>query len=821
MGDYEKALISQAGSYLIASRTSEIFSREVYKGCEPVIWPKPVDIEPFYTPLGDLENSRTEPAVPYKKPPEKQLIRMKLWLSAEQKFKWHLSEQFLKQLNAVSSPVSFEIHGNEDRILFSIKCSPEDAHIIQASLSGKLRYCRLSPFYDDLYDDFNIGHWSRIKFYDYYPSAPYFYLLTRPEELKASTYDTIIQFLSQLRPPSMGLYQVLFKPVSFSNNWHQNIKQLTDFEYIVKQINNMGIIQKYAQQAPSGDIHNMAGKLETKAHNDKPFYATILRIMVIGSNDNQKNLESLSTVSGLYRHGGSGLNFVTDMDYREKLSTYQIKKMFELGLTHRTGFLLNSSELVGLVHIPPSDIFENISTEYDLIEPLSYEIPETAEGTIIGYARDADREVEVKIPLRTKLNHTHIIGKPDTGKSLLIKHKILDDIEKGYGVALLDPHGDLAEELLDNIPEKYIEKTIYFDPGNPDYIPIWNPLEPSPGQDIGKSADNLIGVLKSFVTGWGDRMEHILRHAIFALMHIGGTSMLDILQLLQHNSQAGQQMRELIAETVNNEATKQFWKQDILTYTPTELGPAKHKLSKFLLGGPVSQMLSQPHNIINFNKIMNNSMIFIANLANIGTELRNILGGFQLSVMHAAALSRNGIPADLRKYFFIYLDEAHRFTTDSLEDVIAETRKYKVGMTLSHQYLRQFNAPRIDALSSVGSSIIFNVDNKDAVFLSKNFKDTVKSELFNELEVGEAVVRIGTKTAKIKTKGPLENPPKSCRDKIIWHSIENYYRPALQVKKMIADRGSRHLHPFTPLTADYEKQPHQISERVYERFTEI
>lgn len=190
-------------------------------------------------------------------------------------------------------------------------------------------------------------------------------------------------------------------------------------------------------------------------------------------------------------------------------------------------------------------------------------------------------------------------------------------------------------------------------------------------------------------------------------------------------------------------------------------------------------------------------------------------------MMHAAALSRNKIPSDQRKYFFIYLDEAHRFVTDSLEDVIAETRKYKVGMTLSHQYLRQFNAARIDALSSVGSSIIFNVDNKDALFLAKNFKDTVKPELFNELEVGEAVVRIATKIAKIKTKGPPEKSPKSCRDQIIRHSIENYYRPAAQVRKMIDNRDKRHLHPFTPLTEDYENAPEQMPNRIYERFTSI
>ena len=112
----------------------------------------------------------------------------------------------------------------------------------------------------------------------------------------------------------------------------------------------------------------------------------------------------------------------------------------------------------------------------------------------------------------------------------------MDDIQHGHGVAVLDPHGDLVERLLTLIPEEYIEKTIYFDPGDPDWVPIWNPMQRIPGQDIGRMADDLVGVLKSFVTGWGDRMEHILRHSIFALLHLPGSTLLDIADILRSGS---------------------------------------------------------------------------------------------------------------------------------------------------------------------------------------------------------------------------------------------------------------------------------------------
>ena len=820
MGDYERTLLSQAGPYVLAARAREIFTQEVTKGCEPVIWPQPVVMEPDYSPLLATGDANNQTAVSYDSSPGQDTIRLKVWISPQEHFNWNRSEQFLKQLTVASSRIGLEITGNQDRIFINILCSEQDVNIIDAALSGKLGHCRISPSYDEAYRDLDVRDWARVKFTDFYPPAPYFYLLTRHDELKQSPYDTLIRVLSKLPSNGLGIFQILFEPVAPEHDWHRNIQMLTDLEYMVKQINNMGIIQRYAQQAPSGDIHNMAGKLETKAHNDKPFFAVAFRMGVLGTDNNEEYLKSLSVLSGLFQYGGRPLNCATDLDYKDSLSVYQIEKMFLYGLTHRTGFLLNTSGLVGLAHIPPAEIFDDLETSFDMVEPLASEHVNFKEGTPIGYTTVADRTLPVVIPLRKRLGHTHIMGKPDTGKSLLLEHHILDDIKKDYGLALIDPHGDLAEGLLDHIPEEFIDKVIYFDPGNPDYIPIWNPIWPVAGQDISRTVDNMIGILKSFVTGWGDRMEHILRQALWALMHISGTSLLDVFEILQHKSKASEEIRKMVLEVLEDGIARQFWQQDILSYAPTDLGPAKHKLSKFLLGGPVSLMLSQPHSLINFHNIMNDGMIFIANLSNIGTELRNILGGFQLSIMHMVALSRSRIPKSQRRVFFIYLDEAYRFITDSLEETITETRKYKVGLTFAHQNLEQLSAPKIGALSSVGTKIIFNVEGKEAIFLSKHFRDEIKPEDFHNLDVGDSIVRIGNKITKIRTHGPLDMPERSFKNEIIEHSINNYYRPAEQVRKMIANRNQRNTHPFTPLAADCRTDSGAEFKREYDRFIE-
>ena len=295
-------------------------------------------------------------------------------------------------------------------------------------------------------------------------------------------------------------------------------------------------------------------------------------------------------------------------------------------------------------------------------------------------------------------------------------------------------------------------------------------------------------------------MEHLLRHSFFGLLHLTGGTLLDVCDILRHGSKESEAIRKLILEVVQNEVAIQFWKHDFERYRPDEFGPPKHKLSKLLVSNTVSLMLSQPHSAFNFRRIMDDGMIFLANLSsNLGMEVRGIIGGFILATMHMTALSRSDIPREKRRPFHIYLDEAHRFVTDSLEEIIAETRKYGVSLTLAHQYLRQFDVKKVDALGSVGTTIVFNVDTRDANYLSKDFQKKAKDKDFIDLGIGEAIVRCGTEVVKIKTLGPLKAPEKNFKAQIIAESRRKYCKPALEVQRLIQKRGNRSDQPFTPL----------------------
>jgi len=822
-----RALITQAGPYMVAAKAQALTYAEVGKGCDGRILPMPVALEPTFNPITvtkDLMALQDRSYWIVESPPEQQeLIRYRVWLSPDQPFSWNCLELFVKQLSLVSHRVGLEITGNQERLSITLLCHRDDVPLVTTAFSSKLKFCRLSVATEKLIFDAEPEFWESVGLYEYFPSPPYYHLLTRPDELHASPYEALVTAMENIPPPAMGIYQVLFQPVSAANNWHRNVEVLTDLEYMVRLLSNTGHTQRYAQQAPSGALGQMAGDVETKAHNDKPFYTAVFRAAVVGKDDNrQSHLQSLRVFSSLFQHGGRPLNFITEAQYNSVLSPEQIRQMFLLGLTYRPGFLVNSAELTGLVHVPDASIAEQLQTDIDQVETLTVVVGDgLSEGTPIGKVSVAGQESIICIPKELRFGHTHLIGRPCQGKSTLVENMILDDIRKGHGVAVLDPHRDLVERLLSLIPEEAIDRVIYFNPSDPDWVPLWNPMQKIPGQDIGRITTDLIGVLKSFVQAWGDRMEHLFRQSIHGLLHLQGTCLRDVYDILCRSDDI-KGIRDLVLEVAQDGMARRFWKDEINEYRPDELGPPKNKLSKLLLSNTtVSLMLSQTQSTFNFRRIMDGGMIFLADLSpSLGDELTQVIGGFMVALMYISALSRSDMPREKRRPFHMYLDEAPKFVTDTLGGIITEAPKHGVSLTFAHQYLRQFDPEKIDALGSVGTTIVFNVDSRDAGYLSKDFRKKVNVNDFISLERGEAIVRCGTEIAKIKTLGPLPIPDKNFKDRIIAESRRKYCMPASEVRRMIEQRRERANKPFAPLgvLADERKNTFLPGKFEYDEF---
>ena len=395
------------------------------------------------------------------------------------------------------------------------------------------------------------------------------------------------------------------------------------------------------------------------------------------------------------------------------------------------------------------------------------------------------------VPPDIRARHTHIIGGSGTGKSTLIEHMVLRDIAQGHGVAVIDPHGDLAQRILETIPESETHRTIFLDAGDSDWVPLWNPLRPAPGQDLSKTADSLVGVFKDIVTGWGDRLERLLREAIYGVMHLPDPTLLDVAEMLRQKSSEGERLRARVLELIENVETRRFWENDFGNYTKADLFPPQHKIGKLLSGGTIGDMLSQPESRFTLRRAMDDGCILVADLSTLGSEVRNLLGSFLLSLFHMAALSRRDTPADQRKQFHVYCDEAHRFVTSAIEDLVAETRKYKVSLTLAHQYRTQFARERMDALTGTGSTIIFSVNKADAASLVRDLKGFASAEDLVGLGVGEAIVRVGNEVIRVRTPPPLPAGDGERRRRIIADSHKRFYARVGDVRRALSRRGDR------------------------------
>ncbi len=487
---------------------------------------------------------------------------------------------------------------------------------------------------------------------------------------------------------------------------------------------------------------------------------------------------------GLIQRGKRPFDFITEQDYQKIFDKKTISEMFQQGLSYRPGFLLNSSELTSLIHIPSITEYVDQKLMIDVFEKLRlHKKPLTTESDIIIGTGWLDNDhFPIPIDEITRGKSIHIIGKPGTGKTTLLENMILQDIMQDKGLVFLDPHGDSVNRLLELIPEDKIDSTIYLNFGDPNWIPLWNPLGNVNKDYIGRVAGDMVSSIKSIAqpNSWGDRLEAILKNGFHALLHLKSSNFFDLLILLEHKtSMNSNRKRNLINDILNvieDDVARLFWTRDYPNYRREDFAPPRHKLSKLLTSNiTISKMLTQSENSFDFRELFESNKFLLIDLSNLGSDTKSIVGSFLLSILHTTFLARNMVNQEQRKLFNIYCDEAYKFTPDDLENMLVESRKFSVNLTLAHQYLNQFSSSQQDALSSTSTTIIFNTDLTDARHLIKDLQDKVNVKDISTLAVGEAIAKINTDILKINTTTPQTVQKNNFKDKIINNSHNLYY----------------------------------------------
>ncbi|MBI2797830.1 type IV secretory system conjugative DNA transfer family protein [Candidatus Saccharibacteria bacterium] len=569
--------------------------------------------------------------------------------------------------------------------------------------------------------------------------------------------------------------------------------------------------------------------VETKAQ--KLGYGVKIRICYLGDNDAAAKSRMQALIGGFKQFNTINLNGFTNNGIRageDGLKAYQAR-LFE-----GSGYVLNIEELASLYHLP------HVSVETPGVVYTSTKVGEppanlpTLQNTsadnlsLIGSTTFRQAHVKFGIKRDDRKRHLYIVGKSGVGKSYLLELLTLSDLYQNQGFAVVDPHGDFAQNIMKFIPESRIGDVVYFNPADTEFPIGFNPMEVHDENKRNSVASEIVGVLKKmFGDSWGPRLEHILRFTLLALLESPDSTMLGITRMLTDKA-----YRKQVVDNVKDPVVKAFWVNEFASwndkFASEAVAPVLNKVGAFTANPLVRNVLGQSSSSFNIRKMMDEGKILVVDLSRgkIGEDNAGILGALMITKIQLEAMSRADI-ADIeeRRPFYLYVDEFQNFATESFAVILSEARKYGLYLTMANQYIAQMPDEVKDAVfGNVGSMITFRVGADDATYLAKYFEPVFEPADLVNLGIqnvyvtmsidGETSLPFSARTLN----GP--KPPHDFTRTIIEQSRAHYSKSKAEVETDIAkwsgfgkkdeteSRGSENSEkPKQPQIPVYEHKP--------------
>jgi len=415
--------------------------------------------------------------------------------------------------------------------------------------------------------------------------------------------------------------------------------------------------------------------------------------------------------------------------------------------------------------------------------------------TPIGITNWRNQRQPFGIKDEDRLGHIYVIGKTGVGKSTLLLNMAVSDIEKGKGLCIIDPHGDIAEEILNHIPQERIKDVIYFNPKDYEHPVAFNPLKAVHPNYHHLVASGLVSTFKKiWAESWGPRLEYILRFSLLTLLEYPDATLLDIQPLLTDVL-----FRNKVLSYVTNQHTLSFWRNEFDKYSPAlkseAITPILNKTGVFLTSIPLRNTVGQNINGFRMQEVLDEGKILIANLSKgeLGEDASSILGSILVTSIQLAALFRSTQPEQQRIPFYLYVDEMHSFISLSFADILAEARKYKLSLFLTHQYIDQLHEKvRSAVFGNVGTIISFRIGAEDAEHLVKEFHPEFDEGDFVNLPKYSMYLKLMIDGATSRPFSAFSLPPKpqtiSYKTEVIAASQKRYGRKREEVEESIFAR---------------------------------
>jgi hypothetical protein len=458
-------------------------------------------------------------------------------------------------------------------------------------------------------------------------------------------------------------------------------------------------------------------------------------------------------------------------------------------------FLLSLKEMTTLYHLPNEQKVPNlIHVLSRRCEPPA-DLPVDKKDKDISFFGETNfhgKQIPFGIKRSDRRRHLYTVGKSGSGKSKLLELLIQNDIVQGKGVGVLDPHGDLVDNILKCIPKDRIKDVVIFDPSDMNFPICFNPLSEVPPELKIRVTIGFIEIFKKlFGANWTPRLEHVLRYTTLALLDTPGTTILSILKMLTDKN-----YRQTIVRNIQDNVVKNFWVNEFAGWSEKfdneAITPLLNKVGQFVSTNMIRNIVGQPDNKVDFREIMDNQKIVLMKVSKgiLGEENAALMGSLAITKIYQAAMSRADTAEEDRVDFYFYVDEFQNFATDTFDEILSEARKYRLDLTIAHQFLGQLSEKiRTTVFGNVGSMVTFRVGGNDARILENEYTPRVKERDIINLAVrnfyckmsidGELREAFSGRTMNMHF--PEKSYAQECKD----FSHEKYCRPVAEVEKIL------------------------------------
>ncbi len=520
--------------------------------------------------------------------------------------------------------------------------------------------------------------------------------------LKHSNYLPIRTGFTSDNDPYLALSAVLAKLEHFNEgiviqivllpgkeSWNQEFVR-QNFSQIVGQIEGFKLFLDKPFLAR--DSIDYAAEMHKKFEKD--YFYTNIRVLFYSQDEFslRENEMLFAKVIDKFENGKDGdINALKQV----KISEDRIRYYFHHRLLTSKKMVLSFKEIATLFHFP--DTQTGIETVDEVrskkIEPPK-ELPvakllSNKDISVFATTWSRGNRLEFGIKRTDRGKHLYIVGKTGMGKSGLIELLTISDIYHDIGFCVIDPHGDLATDVLRFIPERRIPDVIYFNPADAQFPIGFNPLECFTPEDKHQVVSGFVSIFKKlFAATWTNRLEHVLRFTVLALIEAGNATIVDIVKLLTDIN-----FRQQVIKKIQDPMVKSFWTHEFSSWNEKfdneAIIPIVNQVSQFLSNDYIRNVVGQKKSRIDIYKSMNEGKIIIINLAKgkLGEENASLLGSMMITKIQEAAMARISLPKEQRRPFYLYVDEFQNFTTESFDEILSEARKFNLYLTIAHQYI--------------------------------------------------------------------------------------------------------------------------------------